>query len=539
MNSRGKIFWSGLAFFFWAENVSWAYPRIFGSYQFNYQRQNQPVTDYNLYNQTLYFNLQDYVMVKNRFLFTAYVTRNEYQAGSKQVDFRPRLDFDLSGNPYKLFFSYLPYHLPGLGGSKTYYRQYQGYLNVRPAAWPDFRLNWTRSDVHDNLPVRQSDASLRSWVIGSGWSKNVFNAGWSFIRQENADRVLGQKTLQTNSFNAQAGLNLSLPASEYLAATYNYSFNLRKERNIQTARANTHSLTTQYSAPLGKKLAFVSNYSGRFSFVEQLLQHPEFQDQTLNNSLSFNPLSRMELSLSRGDVRSLAPGVRSSQEYWAGLFNYAFPVWQTIDGRLAYSKTYFGVSPQGRYFSDVYYLSLAAPAYRGLQVRGDLTVNYRSGPFFAESRYQTSRFLDVRTHPLDKLQLNYYYQSAVSSSALVFTQVSSESHSLSLNYLPVPTWSTTLNYLVRFAPEAASRKQQVLSGQLYHAFRDQFNWNANYSVTFYSHTLPDGRRQSDNLSSQLVIFLERRTVLTLSYAAVNLTAGTPVSTLGATLNQQF
>ncbi len=516
----------------------YSYPRIFGNYQFNYQRQNQPFTDYNLYNQTLYFNLQDYVMVKNRFLFTAYVIRNEYNAGSKQVDFRPRLDFDLSGSPYKLFFSYLPYRLPGLGGSKTYYRQYHGLLNIRPDKWPDLRFNWTRSDVHDNLPVRQTDASLRSWSIGSAWTKNVFNAGWSYIRQENSDRVLGQKTQENNTFNGGAGLNLSLPASGYFSSNYNYSFSQRKERNIKTGTSNTHSLTTQYATPLGKKLSFASNYSGRFSFVEQRLQSPKSQDQTLNNSLTLVPLSRLELSLLRGDVRSLAPGLRTSQEYWAGVFNYSFPVWQTIDGKLSYSKTYFGVSPQGRYFSDVYYLSLVALAYRNLQVRGDLTVNFRSGPFFAASRYQTSRFLDVRTHPLEKLQFNYYYQSAVSGKSLVFTQVSSESHSLSLGYTPVPTWSTTLNYLVRYSPGAAG-KQQLVSGQIYHTFRDQFNWSANYGLTFYSTALPGQRRQSDNFSSQLVTFLERRTVLTLSYSAVNLTAGVFSSTLGATLNQQF
>lgn len=515
-----------------------AYPRIFGNYQFNYQRQNQPVLSNNLYNQTLFFNLQDYVMVKNRFLFTAYVIRNEYAAGSKQVDFRPRLDFDLSGIPYKLFFSYLPYKLRGVGDTKVYYRQYQGLASVRPAKLPDLRFNWTRSDVHDNLPVRQTDVSLRSWSVGSSWTKNFFNATWSYIRQENADRVLGQKTLQNNSFNGGAGVNVSVPGSGYLSTNYNYSYIQRKERNIQIGTANTHSLTAQYLTPLGRKLSFASNYSGRFSFVEQLAQSPEFQDQTLNNSLAYSPLSRMELSLLRGDSRTWSPGSRTGQGYWAGTGTYAFPFWKTIDGRVSYSKTYFTQSPQGSYFSDVYYLSLSARAYQGLQLRGDLTVNFRSGPIFAASRYQTTRFLDVRTQPLEKLQFNYYYQSAVSSPALVFTQVSSESHSFSLGYTPAPTWNTTLNYLVNYSPGAAG-KQQQLSGQIYHTFRDQFNWNANYGLTFYSSPLPNQPRQSDNFSSQLVIFLERRTVLTLSYSAVNLTAGTFTSTLGATLNQQF
>ncbi|HXF48240.1 MAG TPA: hypothetical protein VNL73_02290 [Verrucomicrobiae bacterium] len=538
MNCPAKTVWFSLAFLLLGVESGWGYPQIFGNYQFNYQRQNQPQTDFNLYNQSLYFNLQDFVMVKNRFLFSAYIIRNEYNAGSKWVDFRPRLDFDLSGSSYKLFFSYLPYRLPGFGGSKTYYRQYHGLANVRPAKWPDLRFNWTRSDVHDNLPIRLSDASLRTWSVGSGWTKNAFNAVMTYIRQENSDRMRGLKTQENNTFNAGAGLNRSVFGSGYFSSNYNYSFNQRKERGIRTGSSNTHSLTTQYTAPVGKKLSFASNYSGRFSFVEQPLQNPEFQDQTLNNSLSFVPVSRMDISLVRGDVRSLGPAARTSQEYWAGVFNYSFPVWQNIDGRISYSKTYFGVSTQGRYFSDVYYLSLVALAYRNLQVRGDLTVNFRSGPLFVESRYQTSRFLDIRSHPLEKLQLNYYYQSAISSQTLVFAQVSSESHNLSLGYTPVPTWSTTLNYLVRYAPGAAG-KQQLLSAQIYHTFRNQFNWNVNYGLTFHSAPLPGQVRQSDNFSSQLVIFLERKTVLSLSYSAVNLTAGSFSSNLGATLNQQF
>jgi hypothetical protein len=361
----------------------------------------------------------------------------------------------------------------------------------------------------------------------------------TYIRQENSDHVLGLKTQENSTFNAGAGLNLPVFGSGYFSSNYNYSFNQRKERGVRTGTSNTHSLTTQYATPLGKPLSFASNYSGRFSFVEQPLQNPEFQDQTLNNSLSFVPFSRMELSLLRGDVRSLGPALRTSQEYWAGVFNYSFPVWQTIDGKISYSKTYFGVSALGRYFSDVYYLSLVALAYRNLQVRTDLTVNFRSGPLFAAGRYQTSRFLDVHTHPLDKLQLNYYYQSAISSRALVFTQVSSESHNLSLGYTPVQTWSATLNYLVRYSPEGAAGTQKVVTGQIYHTFRNQFNWNANYGLTFYSNALPGGRRQSDNFSSQFVVFLERRTVLTFSYSAANLTAGSFSSNLGAALNQQF
>src|SRR5574341_1596496 len=79
--------------------TSIASPKIYGNYQLNFQRQKQLLTTNNLYNQTLYINLSDYVMVKNRFLFTAYLTRNEYVSNSKRVDFRPRLDFSLSGSP--------------------------------------------------------------------------------------------------------------------------------------------------------------------------------------------------------------------------------------------------------------------------------------------------------------------------------------------------------------------------------------------------------------------------------------------------------
>src|SRR5574341_1448502 len=118
MGILAKITILGVMAIFWLPTFLWAYPTIYGNYYFNFQRQLLPEGSFNLYNQTLYFNLQDYVMVKNRFLFTAYVIRNEYGAGSKQVDFRPRLDFSLSGVPYKLFFSYLPYKLPGFGNSK-------------------------------------------------------------------------------------------------------------------------------------------------------------------------------------------------------------------------------------------------------------------------------------------------------------------------------------------------------------------------------------------------------------------------------------
>lgn len=534
----GKTFFLIVVTFLAGRNVSFAYPKIYGNYQFNFQRQLLPLGSNNLYNQILYFNLQDYLMVKNRFLFTAYVVRNEYVSNSKRVDFRPRLDFDLTGTPYKLFFSYLPYALPEAGGVKSVYKQYQGLASLHPGNVPDLRFNWNRTDLHDNQPVRRSDASFRTWSVGSAWTKNFFNAALFYTRQENADRLLQEKTLLANAFNVSGGLNLATPGAGYLSSTYNYSHNEREDRGVKTSTANAHSLTTLYATPLAKNLSLSSNYSGRFSFIRQLLPKQKFQDQTLNTSLSFTPLSRMDLSVLRGDMQSLAPGSRTSQDYWAGTANYAFPVWKAVASKISYSKTWFVQSPQGQFFSDVYYLSLAAPVYPGLQVRADLSVNFRSGALFVPSRYQTSRFLDIRSQPWEKVQLNYYYQSSVAAPNLTFTQVAAGSHNFALNYFPVPTWSATLNYIERFASQAVG-KQRVFAGQIYHTFREQYTINVNYNLSRFSMPLPGQPRQSDNLSSQLVLFLERRTVLTFSYAASNLTVGTFSSTLGATVNYQF
>lgn|GEM_PF-2668480 len=523
---------------FWA-NFASARPRIYGNYQLNFQRQKQPLATNNLYNQTLYFNLSDYVMVKNRFLFTAYLTRNEYVSNSKRVDFRPRLDFDLSGTPYKLFFSYLPYKLPSIGGAKVYYKQYQGLASLSPTGYPFLRFNWNRTDQHDNLTVRKSDVSFRSWSVGSSWNKTKFNASILFTQQENIDRVLREKTLFNRSFVTGAGVNLNVPGSGFFTSNYNYSRNMRDQRGVRTSTLNTHALTALYSTPLGKKFSFNSNYSGRFSFNEQLNQNQKFQDQTLNNSVTFVPLSKMELSLLRADVKTLAPATQISQDYWAGIFNYFFPVWKSMDGKFSYSKTYFVQSTQGQYISDVYYFSLGSQIYQSLQIRADLSVNYRSGDLFALSRYQTSRYFDLRSQPWEKLQFNYYYQSNLVSPKLILNQILTESHNFYLSYFPSPGWSTTLNYLERYSALGLVQKQRVYAGQVYHSFRGQYSLGVNYSQTKASQFLANNDLSSDLLSAQLTLFLERRTVLTLSYTASNLTKGDFTSTLGATLNQQF
>src|SRR5574341_403895 len=539
MGILAKITILGVMAIFWLPTFLWAYPTIYGNYYFNFQRQLLPEGSFSLYNPTLYFNLHDYIMIKNHFLFTAYLVRNEYSASSKRVDFRPRLDFDLSGNPYKFFFSYLPYNVPNIGGSKVFYKQYQSLASIHPANYPSLRFNWARNDTYDNLPVRRSDLSFRTWSASSSWNKNFFNASLVFSRQENKDRILQERTLLNNAFNASSGLNLTVPGSVYFSSSYNYSYGQREERGLVTSTVNTHSLTALYSTPLSKKIFFNSNYSGRFAFVKLPLQKQKFQDQTLNNSLSYSPVSKMELSLLKGDSKSLSPGLESSQDYWSGLFNYSFPVWKTLDGKVSYSKTYFVQSPQGRYYSDVYYLSTSALAYPGLQVRADLTVNYRSGVFFDQIRYQTSRLLDIRTQPWEKLQFNYYYQSSHVSQKLVLSRVSSENHNFYMSYFPGSGWSLTLNYLERFSPAAVAKKQRVFSGQVYHSFRSAFSINLNYSLNKFSPAVINQPRQSDNLSGQLILFLEKKTVLTLSYSANNLTIGSFSSNVSATLNQQF
>ena len=537
-NSCARVCILLLLSLFWANFVH-ARPKIYGNYQLNFQRQKQPLATNNLYNQTLYFNLSDYVMVKNRFLFTAYLTRNEYVSNSKRVDFRPRLDFDLSGTPYKLFFSYLPYNLPSVGGVKVYYKQYQSLASLSPGGYPSLRFNWNRTDQHDNLTVRKSDVSFRSWSIGSSWNKTKFNASILFTQQENVDRALREKTLFNRSFITGAGLNLNVPGSGFFASNYNYSRNMRDQRGVRTSTLNTHALTALYSTPLGKKFSFNSNYSGRFSFNQQLSQNQKFQDQTLNNSVTFTPLNKMELSLLRADVKTLAPATQISQDYWAGIFNYFFPVWRSMEGKFSYSKTYFVQSTQGQYTPDVYYFSLGSQVYQSLQIRADLSVNYRSGDLFALTRYQTSRYFDLRSQPWEKLQFNYYYQSNLASPELILNQILTESHNFYLSYFPSPGWSTTLNYLERYSALGLVQKQRVYSGQVYHSFRGQYSLGVNYSQTKASQFLANNDLRSDLLSAQLTLFLERRTVLALSYTASNLTKGDFTSTLGATLNQQF
>ncbi len=503
-----------------------------------------------LYVSRALINVEDVIFYKTRFRFAGnFSWRDDMYTAYRE--YRPIYYGFLSGYGYELNSSLSPFSRltsrtgdsTGSSSFKVYNREWRTALAVNIPKFPTLNLVFNRYSQFDREPIPTYNSQQRTWVIESGFQRNLYSLRGNYNRRKRDNHVTSQVNDVVRSANGTVSALTPLSELGNASATYNFYDTKRTLAGADGDASQTHSLALMASSAFIKKLNATASYSGRFTQSStRFSTTTDTRAETISGSLAYAPTNYAELQTVKAYQLEGTGSQHEISEYVTLSAIFSRYLRRGVDTRIAMTRTLYQQSSRvveyrdtlgnvdstnaiNHFAIDTWYGSVNFSPEPYVRTNATYSVSRDSKPISIDRKYQSTGAIDARLSVTEQIEARLGYTSIYLGERLRLGHAFSDNWNLGANWMPRQNLNISLTYTYSKFNSSVTNTNGNISAYASYSFRRAFSCYLSYGrqeqTQIASTALPGiyttTTARPESWNSQLLIYTGKRSTLTLGY----------------------